>query len=194
MIWRERKWLLLVLGALLAANAIFFLTYRIRYEERVEGLEEDLAEAQAELTSIQTERKLAESTLARYRDTALQVTEVYDDWWATPRERLAPLIIELRELARSSELVPQVRNYSYQQSTGANPITAHPMTISFAVSGSYAQVRRLINLIELSDHYIVIDQIGLTDAKEGGARLNLDLRLKTLFRSVEPADREGAGV
>src|SRR5438874_2592741 len=33
MIWREKRILLIVLGLLLAANTVFFFTYRVRYEE-----------------------------------------------------------------------------------------------------------------------------------------------------------------
>ena len=41
MIWREKRTLLFVLGAALLANAIFFFTYRVQYENRLRALDAD---------------------------------------------------------------------------------------------------------------------------------------------------------
>lgn len=190
MIWREKKWLLIGLGLFLAVNVVFFLTYRVRYEERVHDLEERLDQARSTYSEAHQERLAAERELRAYRKASSDVATVYDEWWATPRERLAPLIVELRNLAQKSGLTPNTRSYATQgiQKIRSVNINASTMTITFSVQGSYEQVRRLINLIEMSQHFIIIQQIGLGDtAKENpGANLNLSLTLKTLFRE-EPA-------
>ena len=51
MIWQERKWLLIGLGVLLLINIVFFVTYRVRYENRIESLNDDLAIARENLKS-----------------------------------------------------------------------------------------------------------------------------------------------
>lgn len=190
MIWREKKWLLISLGVLLAINAIFFVTYRVRYEQRVQDLEQRLAEQSTEYETVRLQRERVEQRLLAYRSVDQGIERVYRQWWSTPRERLAPLIIELRDLARKSGLEPEVRSYAYTESSrNQGPVAAREMTITFAVSGSYDQVRRLINLIELSAQFMIIDQIGLTETgPSGGSFLNLNLKLKTLFHEVEQED------
>jgi hypothetical protein len=60
------------------------------------------------------------------------------------------------------------------------------MQIDFTVSGTYPQVRKLVNLIELSDQFIIIDSIGINGGD--GQTLTLNLALRTLFRgdAVKP--------
>ncbi len=194
MIWREKKWLLIGLGVLLAANALFFLTYRVRYEQRVDDLDGRLEEARTGAQAAQQARVRAEKRLTAFRSTATAVDRVYNDWWSTPRQRLAPMIIELRRMAATSELIPEVRSYTYsQQSSADNPVVAQQMTITFTVSGTYQQVRRLINLIEMSDQFIIIDQVGLNEGRDN-QRLNLSLRLRTLFREVDQKDLEALNI
>ena len=52
------------------------------------------------------------------------------------------------------------------------------------MQGNYQQIRRLINLFELSRQFIIIDQIGLASAQD--QNLTLNLQLKTLFRDTSP--------
>ena len=184
MIWHERRWLLIGLALLLGVNAVFFLTYRVRYEERVRELDERLSEARLQLDEARRDRVTAERRRAAYEQTRTDVETIYDDWWATPKERLAPLIVELRDLAERSELVPAGRIYTTED-TGSErqrEIEASTMAISFSVQGTYERIRQLINMIELSDHFIIIEQISLSDASQAGQEiLTLNLRLTTLF-------------
>jgi hypothetical protein len=58
--------------------------------------------------------------------------------------------------------------------------------IAFNVQGTYEQTRRLINLLELSDQFVIIDGISLATvgSTTGDKTLSLNIRLKTLFRDV----------
>jgi hypothetical protein len=49
-------------------------------------------------------------------------------------------------------------------------------------------MRRLINLLELSDQFVIIDGISLSAAETTGTEkaLALNIRLKTLFRDTRP--------
>jgi hypothetical protein len=55
--------------------------------------------------------------------------------------------------------------------------------MSFTVAGTYQQIRRLINLLELSRQFVIIDQISLTAATD--QMLTLNLHLKTIFRDEQ---------
>lgn len=185
MIWREKRLLLIVLGILLAANTIFFFTYRVQYENRLRDLNTRRDSVKAQLDAAKRARVQAEQQLAAYRRTEKDIRSIYDDVWSTQDERLTPFIGEVMKLATQSELVP--RSYSFTggpskgvaKTAGANAVE---VSVSFPVEGSYQQVRRLINLLEVSDQFIIIDQVSL--GSESGDKLNMNIRVKTLFRGT----------
>jgi hypothetical protein len=185
--WREKRILLAVLGVLLAANTLFFFTYRLQYEQRLKDLDDRRDQADSRLSQQRAARVLAERRLVAYRNTSKDVQDIYTHQWATEDQRLTALISEVKRLAIASELIPKSISYTRvtAQQSKALRTNAETVTISFSVQGNYQQVRRLINLFELSRQFIIIDQIGLGSATE--QNLTLNLQLKTLFRDTMPA-------
>ena len=192
MIWREKRLLLAVLGVLLAANAIYFFTYRVRYQARLDGVEQDLTQKEQQLEQAHLARLRAEKRYHSYRQIERDVERVFDDHWSTQKERLTALIGEVKRLAVASSLEPP--SYTFQQDearqiSGASrrqrAVGANEVGIAFAVDGTYEQIRRLINLLELSRQFVIIDQIGLSSAADGQT-LSVNLHLKTLFRDEKP--------
>ena len=191
MIWREKRVMLIVLGLLLAANTIFFFTYRVRYEERLHDVHARSEESEARLKRAREARALAERQYAGYRKVQHDIEEVYNDRWSTPLKRLTPLISEVQRLAAASQLVPPSYAFSQTQSksdsTGA--LNTSVVGITFTVQGNYQQIRRLINLLELSPQFVIIDSVALSALNDQS--LTLNLHVKTLFRDTSPA-RTGA--
>src|SRR5205085_2489395 len=109
--------------------------------------------------------------------------QIYDDEWSTQNARLTPFIGEVMRLVTLSQLVP--KSYSFAgtpskgvaKTAGANAVE---VSIAFPVEGTYQQIRRLINLLEVSDQFIIVDQVTL--GSENGDKLNVTVRVKTLFR------------
>lgn len=185
MIWKERKWLLISLGVLLVLNMAFFITYRVRYEKRIEALNADLERSRIELLQAEARRDAAADFLASRDVTVRDLQMVYNEHWATQPQRLAPMIIELQQLARRSGLQPATRSYNWDQVGDRESaiIGARAMTVSFAVTGTYEEVRRLINLIELSSQFVIIDGISFNDSSTDDDALGLSLQIRTLFKS-----------
>jgi len=192
MIWREKRVLLIVLGLLLAANAVYFFTYRVSYQARLDDREQELMRKEAELDAAHAARLKAERTYKSYRQIERDVQRVFDEHWATQEERLTQLVSEVKRLTTASSMVPAAYGFGRTEAV-VDPdkarrrkasIGATEVGIAFGVQGSYTGVRRLINLLELSRQFVIIDQIGLTTAE--GQNLNLTLHLKTLFRDRKP--------
>ena len=196
MIWREKRVLLIVLGVLLLANIAFFLTYRVQYQSRLQALDDRLAQAEGQLEQARTARIRAEQTYRSYKQIETDVDRIYNQHWATQSERLTAMIAEVKRLTVASSLIPTTVNYA-QNTIATKRITrsanrraqretigATEVGITFGVQGTYQQVRRLINLLELSDQFVIISQIGLS-AREGQV-LDLNLLVKTLFREDDP--------
>src|SRR5437868_6788987 len=98
MIWREHRTLLIVLGALLAANAIFFFTYRVQYEARLHALDTRLQQAEDDLQRARNKRLLAEQQLASYNHVQADLENLYNRTWSTKPQRLTTLINELKRM------------------------------------------------------------------------------------------------
>ena len=178
MIWREKQLLLVILGILLIANIVYFFTYRVQFEARLDDYTARASQAEARLDVAKSQRIAAERQLAAYRKVEKDIKEVYDNRWSTEAARLAPLIAEVKRLAVVSQLVPQTYSFAH---LGGVP-EASTVGITFAVQGTYPQVRRLINLLELSQQFVIVDQIALSSTAEGV--LTLNLHVKTLFRNM----------
>jgi Type II secretion system (T2SS), protein M subtype b len=191
MIWREKRVLLLVLAVLVLGNVVFFFTYRVQYQSRLNDLDTRLEQAEARLEEVRRARASAERTLEGFRAVEKDVALVYDDYWSTEGRRLAEMIGEVKRLAVASSLVPTSYTFTRCEAAGGgeaqkkSEVGAVEVGVQFVVTGTYEQVRRLINLLELSRQFVIIDQISLAAAE--GDQLTLNLHLKTLFRDASVA-------
>ncbi len=187
MIWREKRVLLIVLAVLLAANTIFFFTYRVQYENRLRELDKRLDQAKGQLEEARRTHIGAEQQLAGYRKVEKDLRQIYDVEWSTENQRLTRFIGEVMRLGNVSQLTP--RSYSFSgaapKGTKVGGANAIEVGVAFPVEGTYQQIRRLINLLELSDQFVIIDQVSLSSG--AGDKLNMTIRVKTLFRDTAAA-------
>lgn len=190
MIWREKRILLIILALVLVANTMFFFTYRVQYQSRLDTLDTRMAQVESQLEQARTARTRAEQTLQSYSKVENDVREVFNEHWATQPERFTKLFAEVTRLATASSLVPTT--YSFKRGEGERApsgarrqnLGVNEVGISFGVEGTYAQARRLINLLELSRQFVIIARIGLSESNE--QQLSLNLELKTIFRDEQP--------
>ena len=192
MIWREKRILLLVLGLLLLGNIVFFMTYRVQYQSRLDAMDERLAQAEGQLAHSRQARADAEAKLQAYKKVERDVASIFDEHWSTRSRRFTRLIAEIKRLADASNAIPHAYSFAKAavESEGSSnargrkvTVGAEEVSISFSVDASYDQARRMINLIELSQQFMIIENISLSAGDEN--RLTLNLRLKTLFRDEQ---------
>ena len=211
MIWREKRIPLIILGLFLLANAVFFFTYRVQYENRLQALEADKSAAEQRLMGLRAERAKTDQQIASYRKAQGDLNVIYNEKWATEPERLTALINEVKRLEQASQLIGRTHSYGKSEKDAkATPgLGTDVVTIAFTVQGTYPQVRRLINLLEISDQIVIIDAVSLNGTNDVAAAapagapppagpppsllgpgssgpLTLTLRLKTIFRAMAP--------
>lgn len=187
MIWREKRILLGILGVLLAANTMFFFTYRVQYQSRLDDLDARLEAAEQSLAQARQTRLTTERQIQGYRKVEADIAEVFDQHWSTQPKRFTAVVGEVKRLAIASSLNPL--SYTFERGEAETRVVGSRRTknvgatevgMSFTVQGTYEQIRRLINLLELSRQFVIIDQITLNAAQE--QLLSLSLQLKTIFR------------
>ena len=189
MIWREKRILLVVLTLLLAGNVIFFLTYRVQYQSRLDEMDTRLEQAEAQLARSREARATAEQSVAAYARVERDVKRIFEEQWSTRPQRFTRFVAEVKRLAEASNAVPQTISFAQTEASvrteraravSVKQLSAREVSITFNVEATYDQTRRMINLFELSDQFVIIDQISLGESAEN--RLSLNLRLKTVFQ------------
>lgn len=208
MIWREKQAILIVLGLILVANTVFFFTYRVQYQNRLDSLEERRDTAETQLEEARTARVRAERQFASYKKVEADIEQIYNGYWSTQQERLTPMIAEVKRLAAASNM-EQPRTYAFDKdevkaitvpgrppaagdtpgpgTRRSKPVGAVEVGIGFTVDGTYEQARRLINLLELSRQFVIVDEVSLNSVD--GQKLTLNLHVKTLFRDPSQLTR-----
>src|SRR5207249_4104736 len=124
------------LGILLAANTIFFFTYRVQYEKRLQDLDARLTDAEAKLQRARNVRISVEQQLAGYHQVQNDLQMLYNERWATEPERLTALINEVKRLSNASQLIPPSYSFSEQRDTSKGGATGtSTVMINFSVRG-----------------------------------------------------------
>jgi len=59
-------------------------------------------------------------------------------------------------------------------------------SIAFSVEGSYAQLRQFINFIEVSDHFLMLEDVRLNEVGQGDSTIRVQLSVSSLFLRKSP--------
>lgn len=185
-LWRRRAvlWAPALAFFLLAAGALGL--YRARYAGEAELSERALQRSRGALAGLTAQRRSLERDLERIRANREALVAFYDDRLATESERLTRAIAEVKDLAQRCGLRPGSIGYPDERLEGFG---LRQRAFVFGVEGTYNDLRRLINLLELSESFLTLEQVSLVEGG-GGGRLRIDLRLSTLFAAedAEPLD------
>lgn len=174
--WRERWWIWVLPVVFLLANAVFLYLHPGRTGVGFETMQEDLEEERVAARALAEKRLALESTLTVANANREGVRDLYQERFSTQAERLTALLTEVKGLAQRAGF--DLPRLSYPEKT-IGEFGLVRMGIDFQVHGSYAQFRDLLNLIELSEYFLILEEVALRGSD--GADLLINLRLATLF-------------
>ncbi len=191
-VWRQNLRVWVPALAFFALNLTLLSTYRLVLVGYAEAREQSYARSAAELERARTLRARLEGLVAAGLEERREIEEFYFQRLATERQRLTEVIAEVKELARACGLTPTVINYH------RDPILEYDLakqSIVFAVTGSYLSLRKLVNLLELSDLFLILEQVSLSERGGEGATLRINLQIAAVFAAPEaPGAAAGAPV
>lgn len=190
-IWRE-NWKVWVPAAVVFAVAAGLLgLYLVSYGDRVAMLRSRLEGERGRLEGLRSDHSRLEAARQRLGVNQSRVLEFYDQRLSTERLRFTAVIAEVRELARRAGLEPRQISYPKTDMLDQNLVKKG---IVFSVTGTYDDLRQFLNLIELSDRFVAVEEIGLqTDASSSGT-LTIGLSLSAWFASESVAPAAGPAV
>jgi Tfp pilus assembly protein PilO len=177
-IWRQRLWIWVPAAVFFLANAGAFTVYKLGYAGRVETLQERLDGQGHQLRELGAQRRGIEAMLARVRTNVQQVEQLYAERLSTRSRRLTGVTAEVKELAQKSGMVP--RSISYPEEN-IEKFGLIKRSFVFSVAGTYVELRRFINLLEVSRSFLSLDEVTLGSGSAEGPELRIDLTLSTLF-------------
>lgn len=185
---RHRPWLWGLALVFFLLNLALFSTYRVVYAGQVVNLRERLEHREAELDKLKGQAAELGALVDRARTTRASLGDLYTHRLASERIRFTKVAAEIRELARRSGLEPTAITYPSEEIEDYGLVKR---LFTFTVTGTYVELRRFINLLEVTPTFITLEQVGLSGQQ--GADLQIRLTLATLFADEQAAQAFGAG-
>lgn len=164
--------------ALLLANVAWLFLFGSGSRLRAADLERRLAAARREHAALADRLGGRERLWIGATENRARVEALYADRFATEQSRFTGMVRELKSLAQSSGLEPAAISYPEERFEEFGLVRR---SFVFNVNGPYDALRTLLNLLEVSSSFLVVEQIEVSDSNQG---LAVQLRLSTLFRAV----------
>lgn len=187
--WIERRWWWLPLAALVIVNVTALLWYGLVHSGYAKRVDQQLESRQGELQRLEATVDRQRRVAQRLRFNDRKLTDFYTTRLAPPSERLTEVIREVRTLARTAGLQPAAIDYPEDDLADYGLIKR---SFSFGVRGSYSQLRRFINLLEVTDSFLTLEEVQLT-GRGDQPELRISMKLSTLFiEDTAPGSAEEA--
>jgi len=176
-VWRRHLWLWALPLGFCVLNLFAYSVYQSVFAGKVERLERRYQEAAEQLIVIEEERQLIAQFLEEVASHQAQVNELYGERFQTEPQRFTRVLQEIKRLAEDAGLEPSSLSYP-RQVYGEHGVVQR--SIRFSVSGRYEQLRKFINFLELTEHFVALKSVSLGDG-EGNDMLSIALELSTFF-------------
>lgn len=186
-VWRSRLWLWVPPFVFLALNLIFLSAYRLVYQGRQILLENRIEQTEEALAGLNQRGAELRDQFERAVLNRERIDTLYSDVLGSESERLTRVIAEVQSLEDRVGLSPRSTSYPEDRIADFGLVSK---AVVFGVEGSYRQLREFINLLENSDAFLILEEVGLSNAGGGSRNLRINFRLATYF--VDPQDLEAA--
>ena len=184
-VWRRRLWVWLPALVIVILNLAFLSTYRFLLAGQAQLRSMRVERAEEELIGYEADRAELRDLLQRAKLNRDRLDEFYARWLASESERLTRVIGEVRDLAQRAGVEPSTFNYPEEDLQDYGLLRR---SIAFSVRGSYLQLRTFINLIELSDYFLMLEDVQLSEQGQGDSVVRVNLKVSSLFlREPQPA-------
>lgn len=163
--------LLVVLGMNLAIWGFLVLPK----QDRIAALQKNYADLRTQSAADQKEIKELQARLKHLQQAQQDLKTIYSTMLIRRREGVTTIRLELESLANNLQVKRRDFTYDYKDLEGYG---LQQFMLSVPVEGNYRNIRRFINSIERSEHFLILDRVDLSSEKKEDI-LNLDFSLST---------------
>ena len=174
--WRSRWWWWVLPVVFCLLNGVFLSYHLSTSRSGFRQIQDEQKRQEGRLEALRESRDRLTRLLETAERNRQGVFDLYERRLATEESRLTDLIAEVKRLARQAGLDSPSFSYAAVQIEEFGLVKK---SIVFRVEGNYPKLRELVNLLELSDHFLILEEIRLQESD--GSRLGIDLQISTLF-------------
>lgn len=181
-LWWERRRLWLPAASFALLGALLLVGYQVALADRLGLQARAVEDRERALAELMAQRQETELLLRRATATRLALDSLYGDRLGTQARRLTVVLAGVKELARQAGL-SGIEAIAYRDEEVEDAPLVRK-SIDFRATGGYEQLRRFVNLLEVTDDFLTLEEIRV-HGDPGGGRLQLQIRLSTLFATSE---------
>lgn len=173
----ERRWVWLPALLLLALNGALYLGYRTLLSERFDLAALKRERLEKEHQAATQQRDELKRSLEGWRAAGTAIADFYGRV-GRREERLPSLLTEIDDLVRKVGTAPARLNFGQSELGDADLVE---FSIDFPFEGDYPSVRNLLNLLEITPSFLILDSFNLSSTGELQEKVRLRFRLRTVF-------------
>jgi hypothetical protein len=172
-----------VLGVLLLANLLAAFAIFRPLGGSAEQLDQDLADMQKQL-----QREQAQVQRMRLLETKIQHARTSGDsflstYFMDRRTASSTIVAELNRAAKDSGMTPKEQSFSFDVLEGSDTLSM--MTVVCNYEGTYGDLLQLVNRLDKSNRFLIIDTMSATPLL-GSGKLAINIKLNTFVREDGP--------
>jgi len=176
--WRARLKIWLPALILVVLNLGVLSTYRFLLAGQAQIQAGRVERRQARVAELEAERLVLEETVTDVKRNRELVDRLFEGWLTPESERLTAVIGEVRGLAQAAGV--EYSSFSYpDQLLEEEDLVKRSLV--FTVEGTYLELRSFINLIEVSDLFLILESVRLTGGSREGPQVRVSMTVSTLF-------------
>ena len=183
--WRARLKIWLPALILVVLNLAVLSTYRFLLAGQAQIQAGRTERRQVRVAELETERRILDETVAEVERNRDLIERLYREWLTPESERLTAVIAEVKRLAGV-----EYSSFSYPDKLLEEEGLVK-RSLVFSVEGTYLELRSFINLIEVSDLFLILESVRLTGGSRQGPAVRVSMTVSTLFVLDEPAESGG---
>jgi Tfp pilus assembly protein PilO len=162
-----------MLGAILI-NVLIFTFYVIPNRSKVANLQAQYAGIRQDALEEQRHLKDLQTRLVRLQQAEKDLNYLYTTVLLPKKSGVMDIRLELEGLAQELQVKRSDFSYVYDSIPGLH---LQEFKVSVPIEGSYGDIRRFINSIERSQHFLILDRVDLTSVRADV--LNLSFSVST---------------
>lgn len=191
----DGRWLPAAGLVLLLLNLAAWGFYRVALADEADLGKSRISRGEDRLAALRAENERIAEYLARAEGNESGLGEFYGLRLAREEQALTKTIAEIKELSRRAGLDPAQISYEKEPFEDEGLLR---WSLVFGVDGTYQELRQLINFLELTDSFLILERVELRGDDDGSPNLQIDLGIATLFSTSQAvqsslASEEAAG-
>lgn len=165
---------------LLVINLAVLSTYRFLLAGQTQMRSSRVERLSAELADLQAHRLALDDVHRKAEMNRLRVEEFYSQWLSSEADRLTQVIAEVKKMARAAGV--KTSGYRYPDEM-LEEFELVRRSIVFSVEGSYQELRRFIHALELTDEFLILEEVGVSETGGEDSTVRVRMGVSTLFLS-----------